>query len=125
MQQLTPMWQSSIGPLQPIMAFEPFMKWGFNFKGPIKLVEKSIGNQSILVATDYTTRWVKAKALINNTTQSTVKFIHENIITRFGCPIHLVNDQGARFINKTIEILIQEFMITHHKSTTYYPQGND
>jgi hypothetical protein len=27
-------------------------------------------------------------------------------------------------MNKTIEILVEEFMILHHKSTTYYPQGN-
>ncbi len=66
----------------------------------------------------------KAKALRDNTIQSTAKFIYEIIITRFGCPIHLVSDQGTHFINRTIEILTQEFMITHHKSTTYYPQGN-
>jgi hypothetical protein len=35
-----------------------------------------------------------------------------------------VSDQGTCFINRKIEILTQEFMITHHKSTTYYPQGN-
>jgi hypothetical protein len=36
-----------------------------------------------------------------------------------------VSDHKTHFINRTIEILTQEFMITHHKSTTYYPQGND
>jgi hypothetical protein len=35
-----------------------------------------------------------------------------------------MSDQGIHFINRIIEILIQESMITHHKSTTYYPQGN-
>jgi hypothetical protein len=57
-------------------------------------------------------------------TQSTAKFLYEHIITRFGCPIHLRNDQGSQFINRNIEILTHEFMITHHKSTTYYPQRN-
>ncbi len=76
------------------------------------------------MAIDYITKWVEAKALRANITQSIAKFIHENIITRFGCPTHLVNDQGTYFTNRTIEILIQEFIITHHKSTTYYPQGN-
>jgi len=37
---------------------------------------------------------------------------------------HLVNDQGSHFTNSLIELLVQEFMVTHHKSTTYYPQGN-
>jgi hypothetical protein len=53
-----------------------------------------------------------------------MKFLHENIITRIGYPTHLVSDQGNYFINNFIELLVQEFMITHHKSTTYYPQRN-
>jgi transposase InsO family protein len=50
--------------------------------------------------------------------------LYEDIITRFGCPTHLVYDQESHFINRNIEIITQEFMITHHKSTTYYPQRN-
>jgi len=64
------------------------------------------------------------KALQDNTARSIAKFLYENIITQFGCPTHLVNDQGNHFINSSIELLVQEFMITHHKSTTYYPHGN-
>jgi transposase InsO family protein len=37
---------------------------------------------------------------------------------------HFVSDQGSHFINKTIEVLVEEFMIVDHKSTTYYLQGN-
>jgi hypothetical protein len=68
---------------------------------------------------------VEAKTLRDKIAQSIVKFIYENIIICFGCPTHLVNDQGTHFINRKIEILIQEFMITHHNATTFYPQANN
>jgi hypothetical protein len=62
--------------------------------------------------------------IASNTSRKTIKFLYENIITQFDCPTHLVSVQGNHFINNSIELLLQEFMITHHKSTTYYPQGN-
>jgi hypothetical protein len=91
---------------------------GFQFHGTNKPTTKSTRNQYILVATEYTTKWVEAKTLRDNIAQSITKFTYENIITHFGCLIHLVNDLDTHFINKTIEILTQEFMITHHKSTS-------
>ncbi len=100
------------------------MKWGFDFVRPVKLTTRYIRNQYIIITIDYTTKWVEVKALHDNTVKSTAKFIYEQIITHFGYLTHFVSDQGNNFINKTIEILVKEFMISHHKSTTYYPQGN-
>jgi hypothetical protein len=74
------------------MAFEPFIKWGLDFMGPIKLATWYIGNEYIIVATDYTTKWVEAKTFHDNTAKNIAKFIYEQIITCFRCPTHLVND---------------------------------
>jgi transposase InsO family protein len=52
------------------------------------------------------------------------KFIYENIITWFGCPLNLISDQGTHFINQTIETLFKEFLIDHHKTSRYHPQAN-
>ena len=52
------------------------------------------------------------------------KFIYEKIITRFRCPLNLISDHGTHFINQTIETLLKEFLIDHHKTSTYHPQAN-
>jgi len=62
-QCLRPLWRSDNGPLKPILAFELFMMWGLYFMGQIKPKARYTNNQYIIIAMDYTTRWVEAKAL--------------------------------------------------------------
>ncbi len=111
----------NMGPLHSVQPLAPFMKWGIDFMGPFKNTGK---HKYIVAATDDVTKWVEAKALTNNTAKKTTEFLYEHIITRFGCPLELVSDQGTHFLNETVEALTEVFQAKHRKATTYYPRCN-
>lgn len=74
---------------------------------------------------EYLTKWVEAKSIDTCTKDVATKFVYENIITIFGCPITLISDQGTHFVNGTIKILMEEFLIDHRKTSLYQPQANE
>ncbi len=78
----------------------------------------------MLVAINYATNWVEAKALKTNVATIATIFLYECILTMFGCPLIIVIDQGVHFINDAIKYLIDHFLLKCVSSTTYYPQGN-
>jgi hypothetical protein len=53
-----------------------------------------MGNTYILVATDYATKWVEAKALRTSIVVVIDIFLYEYIMTRFGFPLTIVTNQG-------------------------------
>jgi hypothetical protein len=97
------------------------MKWGLHFIGPIKLEGSLTKNRYILLATNYATKWVEAKALRTNIAIVIVRILYEYILTRFGCLLTIVTDQGVYFINNTIKHLIKYFLLKHVNFNIYYP----
>ena len=108
-------------PHQLVLLLDPFQKWGLDFVGPFTPATTRTGNKYILVATDYCTKWVKEKALQENTAAVTTKFLYEHIWCRFGYPIELISDQGSHFLNSVVQELTQHYAVVHTKSTPYYP----
>jgi hypothetical protein len=86
---------------------------------------RKIGARYIIICTEHMTQWSKVVPIKDCTVETTACFVFKNVITRFGCPKVLMRNQGANFLNNTIQNLTQEFMIHHQKSTRYHPQAND
>jgi len=114
----------SLAKLVTSLPKEPFMKWRLDFMGPIKLVRRYARNKYILVATNYAIKWVEVRTLKPNIVVVTTIFLYKCILTRFGCPLTIVINQGVHFINDAIKYLAYHFLMKHVSSTTYYPQGN-
>nr|GFB02615.1 reverse transcriptase domain-containing protein [Tanacetum cinerariifolium] len=76
-----------------IQICEIFDVWGIDFMGPFP---SSKGNKYILVAVDYLSKWVEAKALPTNDARVVVKFLKSLVMAKYG--------------------------VTHRLSTAYHPQ---
>lgn len=110
-------------PLHVSLPLVPFEKWGIDYVGEIH-PHSSRGMAYIVVATEYLTKWVEAKAVRTNDAKNAASFLFENIIARFGVPKILVSDRGTHFLNSIIEELTDRFQIDHRKTTPYHPQTN-
>ncbi|GJX10291.1 reverse transcriptase domain-containing protein [Tanacetum coccineum] len=85
-------------PQNSIQVCEIFDVWGIDFMGTFP---SSRGNKYILVAVDYLSKWVEAKALPTNDARVVCKFL-KSLFARFGAP--------------------RAIIITHRLSTAYHPQ---
>ena len=111
----------------PLISVNPsltFEIWAIDFIGPFPIPAKRTGARYIITAVEYVTKWAEAEPVDTFSSEIATNFIYENIITRFGCPITLISDQGSHFFNKTIKTLTYQFQIDHRRSIAYHPQSN-
>ncbi|KAM1362955.1 hypothetical protein PS1_028252 [Malus domestica] len=106
-------------PQTPILIVEIFDVWGIDFMGPFP---SSNGFLYILLAVDYVSKWVEAKATKTNDSKVVSDFIKSNIFARFGIPRAIISDGGSHFCNQTFEALLRKYNVTHKVSTPYHPQ---
>ncbi|GJW35124.1 reverse transcriptase domain-containing protein [Tanacetum coccineum] len=105
-------------PQNAIQVCEIFDVWGIDFMGPFP---SSHGNKYILVAVDYLSKWVEAKALPTNDARVVVKFL-KSLFARFGTPRAIISDRGTHFCNDQFAKVMSKYGVTHRLATAYHPQ---
>eukprot|EP00253_Pinus_taeda_P032933 PITA_32933 len=100
-----------------------FQQWGLDFIGEVN-PHSSGQYRWILVATDYFTKWIEAIPTRKVDHNMVMKFLTENIFTRFACPHKLVTDNATAFRAKELVDISNSMGIKLVHSTSYYPQGN-
>nr|GEY77940.1 reverse transcriptase domain-containing protein [Tanacetum cinerariifolium] len=98
--------------------FANYHAGNFIIKGPFS---SSKGNKYILVAVDYLSKWVEAKALPTNNARVIVKFL-KSLFSRFGTPKAIIIDRGTHFYNDQFARIMSKYGVTHRLSTAYHLQ---
>nr|GEV47770.1 reverse transcriptase [Tanacetum cinerariifolium] len=105
-------------PQNSIQVCEIFYVWGIDFMGPFS---SSRGNKYILVAIDYLSKWVEAKALPTNNARVVCKIL-KSLFARFGTPRAIISDRDTHFCNDQFLKVMLKYGVTHRLATTYHPQ---
>ncbi|CAM4841068.1 unnamed protein product [Rotaria magnacalcarata] len=122
--QFNPRRQKPPGTLKPIKP--PDGVWqlvSMDFHGPINPTSQR-GNKYIISFTDVLSKFVVTKAVRDNTAQTVVRFLKEDIIAKFGTPRCILTDNGTHFTSTITNELFKQIGTTHLYSTPYHPQTN-
>ncbi|HYN44763.1 MAG TPA: RNase H-like domain-containing protein, partial [Candidatus Limnocylindrales bacterium] len=80
---------------------------------------------TILVITDYLTKWVVAVPIKDATAATVAEAIYEKWITQYGVPEEIISDEGGEFNAKEIQKqLFEVFKIKKLTTTSYHQQAN-
>ncbi|WKA13298.1 hypothetical protein VitviT2T_030614 [Vitis vinifera] len=121
-QRYTPIPHMPSETLNPIKSLWPFAQWRIDIVGllPIVVAQKKF----LLVATDYFSKWVEAKAYTSIKDKDITKFVWKNIVYRFGIPQTIIVDNGPQFDSAAFRTFCSELKIKNLYSTPWYPQSN-
>jgi transposase InsO family protein len=122
--QHNPRRQKTPGKLRPIQPPEGVWQLvAMDFHGPINPASQR-GNKYIITLTDILSKFMVTKAVRDNSAQTVVRFLKEDIISKFGTPRCILTDNGTHFTSSLTNELIKQIGATHLYSTPYHPQSN-
>ncbi|GJX58211.1 reverse transcriptase domain-containing protein [Tanacetum coccineum] len=107
-------------PQNYIQVCKIFDVWGIDFMGPFP---SSNRNKYILVAIDYVSKWVEARAFPTSDARNVVNFL-KRPFAQFRIPKALISDRRTQFCNYQMEKAMKRYGVIHRFSIAYHPQTN-
>ena len=68
--------------------------------------------------------WPEAFAVPDNSAETVVYLVLDEIIPRHSSPLQIVTDKCTENINKVMKYTLEEMNISHATTSYYHPQGN-
>ena len=100
----------------------PFARWGIDIVGPLPTAP---GNYKYaVVAIEYFSKWIEAKAVQNVTSQVIQKFFWQNVVCRFGVPYEITVDNGKQFDSTDFRKFCFHLGTKLCFASVYHPQSN-
>ncbi|GJU90799.1 reverse transcriptase domain-containing protein [Tanacetum coccineum] len=78
----------------------------------------------LIVAIDYFTKWIEAKAVATITGNQVKKFVWDNIVCRFGLPGEIISDNGKQFRDNPFKDWCEKLCIRQCFASVKHPQAN-
>ena len=100
----------------------PFAQWVIDIVGPLPLGKGQV--KFLLVAINYFTKWVEAKALAKITKAKIRSFVWKNIICRFRIPMTIILNNRRQFDNQGFRNFYSNLGIRFQFSSPGHPQAN-
>ncbi|GJW30272.1 reverse transcriptase domain-containing protein [Tanacetum coccineum] len=100
----------------------PFYKWGIDIAGPFPEGPSKV--KFLIVAMDYFTKWIEAKAVATITGNQVKKFIWDNIVCHFDLPGEIISDNGKQFSDNPFNDWCDKLNITQRFALVKHPQSN-
>ena len=108
-------------PLQPVIASRP---WELVAVDVLKVPISLQGNEYILVAQDYFSKWPFAVPMPDQKAERIVRILKDQLFTVVGPPEKLHSDQGRNFESHVLQELCKAFRISKSRTTPYHPMGD-
>jgi hypothetical protein len=79
------------------------------------------GNKWIIIAIDYATGWLVAKAIPDATNEAIAEFLHEEIFVNYGAFNKLVSNNGCNLLLQVMEVFVKILKMKHRIMTLSHP----